>query len=326
MAKESGRRERTRLRGVIACLIAGGVTGLAATAQEQVEPTRFTFTEYHMGIDARLVVYAPDEQTARSACEFAFKRIAQLEAIMSDYRPDSELMRLSAKAGEGPVPVSEDLFKVLERAQQIAKQSEGSFDITVGPLVQLWRKARKDKQLPTLAEIDKAKALVGWTKLKLDKRKRAATLETPGMRLDLGGIAKGYASDEALKELKRHGIQSALIEMGGDIVLGAAPPKREGWNVSVPNAGRDILLKDCAISSSGDTEQFVVIDNKRYSHVVDPKTGYGLTRRVQATVIAKDGFTSDPLSTALTVVPWSRRNPLLSNYPGVRTFSKTVRD
>ncbi|MEZ0327770.1 MAG: FAD:protein FMN transferase [Fimbriimonas sp.] len=314
------------MRWVIACLIAGFAQGLSAAAQEQGGLTRFTFTEYHMGIDARLVVYAPNEQTARSACESAFKRIAELDAIMSDYRQDSELMRLCGSAGKGAIPVSPDLFRVLDKAQTIAKQTDGGFDVTVGPLIQLWRKARKEQKLPNAADIEKAKKVVGFKKLHMNPKTSTATLDVPRMRLDLGGIAKGYASDEALKVLRSQGIQSALIEMGGDIVLGAAPPRREGWNISVPNAGQNMFLKDCAISSSGDTEQYVEIGKTRYSHVVDPRTGYGLTQRKQATVIAPDGFTSDPLSTALTLVAQKRREALLRHFPGVRTFIKIASD
>ncbi len=329
MAKEvespsKNRVPKRKLKWMVACLMAGGAQGLAAKTQEPSEPTRFTFTEYHMGIDARLVVYAKNSQVAATACEAAFKRIAELEGIMSDYRADSELMRLSSRAVQAPVPVSEDLFRVLQRAQIISKQTDGAFDVTIGPLVQLWRKARREAKLPSEEALASAKKLVGWKRLRLDADGRTAHLDTANMRLDLGGIAKGYASDEALIVLRKHGVTSALIEMGGDIVLGDAPPKVEGWKIDVPNARTAMVLKNSAISSSGDTEQYVDIDNVRYSHVIDPKTGIGLTHRVQATVIAKDGFTSDPLSTALTLVQGDSRTSLLSNYPGVRSFTKSV--
>lgn len=278
-----------------------------------------------MGIDARLVVYAPDREAAETACESAFERIAALEAVMSDYRPDSELLRLCAKAGGERVPVSLDLYKVLWRAQTISRQSEGAFDVTVGPLVQLWRAARKAKKLPPAEEIKRACELVGWKKMRLGNR--VVQLATPGMRLDLGGIGKGYAADEALKVLRANGISSALIEMGGDIVLGDAPPASKGWIIEVPNAGdKELLLQNAAISTSGDTEQYVEIDNVRYSHVVDPTTGKGLTQRVQATVIAKDGLTSDPLSTTLTILPAARREKFVRQYPGIRTFIKVAAD
>jgi thiamine biosynthesis lipoprotein len=288
-----------------------------------------------MGIDARIVVYAPNSKTAETACEAAFRRVAELEAIMSDYRPDSELMRLCAKAGGPPVHVSPDLFRILQRSQLIAKQTDGAFDVTVGPLIQLWRKARRETKLPDPMTIANAKRAVGWQKMTLDPIGHRVRLSVPAMRLDLGGIGKGYASDEALKALKKNGVTIALIEMGGDIVLGSAPPNTAGWKIEVPNAEGNatlakanptptINLKNCAISSSGDTEQFVEIGGVRYSHVVDPKTGRGITKRAQATVIAPNGFTSDPLSTALTIIDKSMQAKLLSLHPKVKAYVKRL--
>jgi thiamine biosynthesis lipoprotein len=283
--------------------------------------TRFTFTEYHMGIQARIVLYARDEAAATTACKAAYKRIEDLEAIMSDYRKDSELMQLCARAGQGPQWITRDLFRVLSRSKEIATQSGGAFDITVGPVIQLWRAARKETRLPDPGLLASAMRLVGIEKLKLDPLARTAELTVPGMRLDLGGIGKGFASDEALKVLRNYGVRSALIEMGGDLVLGDAPPGTRGWVVNVPNAGgKDLSFSNCAVSSSGDTEQFLEIAGVRYSHVVDPKTGQALTRRVQATVVAANGFTSDPLSTALTVMAPEDRPMLLRHYPCVQTF------
>lgn len=303
------------------------MTGAGNTTVQEL--SRFTFTEYHMGIDARIVVYAPDESRAKTACRAAFRRIAELEAILSDYRPTSELMKLCGKAHEGPVRVSPELFLLLRKAQELSEKSGGAFDVTVGPLVQLWRKARREAKLPSAIEIDNAKKLVGWRMIELDSDCRTVKLATEGMRLDLGGIAKGYAGDEALKELRRNGVKSALIELGGDIVMGDAPPNTEGWTIGVPNAhgagkSAEIKLKNCAISSSGDTEQFVVIDGRRYSHVVDPRTGYGLSHRTQASIIAKTGLQADPLSTALTILDEPSRNALLRRTKGVQAFIRTA--
>jgi thiamine biosynthesis lipoprotein len=314
---------------VIAGLL--GLVGAFSAPQDQTiqraeQLTRFTLVEYHMGIDARLVVYAPSQEVAYRACEAAFKRIAELDQAMSDYRPTSELMQFCAKPRGTRVKLSADLFKVLHRSQKISVQTGGRFDCTVGPLVQLWRKARKSKTLPTAQEIQSATGLVSYRKLHLDPRSQTAWLDRDGMKLDLGGIAKGYASDEALKTLRANGIKSALIEMGGDLVLGDAPPASAGWEVNVPNAGATMHLQNCAISSSGDTEQFVEIAGKRYSHVVDIKTGLGLSDRTQASIIAKDGFTTDPISTALTLLDKKGRDRLLRAYPGTQVFVKTARD
>jgi thiamine biosynthesis lipoprotein len=309
----------------------GFVQTLNAGSDVQTDLLRFTFTEYHMGINARIVAYAPDQTTAEKACEAAFKRIAELEQVMSDYRPDSELMKMCAISASEPVQVSDDLFKVLTASMNISKRTNGAFDVTVGPLVQLWRKARRETKLPAATEIEAAKKLVGWQKITLDSKAKTVKLAREGMKLDLGGIAKGYACDEALKAMRRYGVTSALIEMGGDIVLGDGPPGAMGWRISVPNASSpgkpaELALKNCAISSSGDTEQFVVIDGVRHSHVVNTKTGYGLSTRVQASVIAPNGFTADPISTALTLMEPEKHSVLLRHYPSVHTYRRIARD
>lgn len=293
--------------------------------------TRFTFTQYHMGIDARIVVYAESEDRAIDAAADAYKRIAELEQVMSDYRASSELMQLCAKAGQGPVKVSKDLMRVLVQAQEISRVTNGAFDVTVGPLIQLWRGARRAKELPTVAQVSAARNLVGWRMMKLDPRRGTVELIKPGMRLDLGGIAKGDAADEAMKVLKKHGIKSALIEMGGDILVSAGPPGTKGWRLEVPNASKTLappqmLFSNCAVSSSGDTEQFTEMNGAKWSHVVDPRTGWALTSRAQATIVAKSGLLSDPLSTAMTVGSEAERKALLQRWPKVRSWVRVLKD
>ncbi len=278
-----------------------------------------------MGVDARLVVYAPDKKTAEDACAAAFERIAALDSCMSDYRQNSELMQLCAKPANKPITISKELLKVLQVSEQLSKQSKGKFDITVGPLVRLWRAARKSGKMPSREEIEKARKVVGWRLVKLDSNHSTATLKVPGMRLDLGAIGKGFADDEAQAVLKAHGIRSALVEMGGDIVVSDPPPGTDGWVVRVPNAGLnhkaiDMHLSNCAVSTSGDAEQFVVIGGKRFSHVVDPATGYALTNGVEATVIAKAGLISDPLSTALTMLSKRDQQKMLKSHPGTKAW------
>lgn len=304
--------------------LALGLTSSFAAHQSDAL-TRFSYTEYHMGVDARLVVYAKDKDTAERACIAAFARIAALDTIMSDYRKDSELNRLCDKAGGPPVAVSDDLFRVLTRAQEISRKTRGAFDVTVGPLIQLWRAARKSSKLPTHTEIQNARKIVGWRKIRLDPKAKAVRLTLKGMRLDLGGIAKGLADDEAQKVLKSFGITRALVEMGGDIVVSGPPPGATGWKIMVPNAGKDLYFSNCAVSTSGDTEQFVVIGGKQYSHVVDPRTGMALTNRVQATIVAKDGFTSDPLSKVVALLGRREGTRVLKAYGVKNSYVKVLR-
>ena len=281
-----------------------------------------------MGVQVKIILYAETEQKALNAARAAYRRFAELDAMMSDYRADSELSELCEKAVERAVEVSPDLFAVLWRAQEVAQRSIGAFDVTVGNLVQLWRKARKTGVFPLESERRAALALTGWQKITLDPNKRTVKLATTGMRLDLGGIAKGYADDSAIEVLRHHGIRSALISAGGDIVVSNAPPNETGWHIEIenpaPNAPKYVLLANKAISTSGDKFQFVEFDGKRYSHVVDPKTGLGLTEHWTGTVIANDGLTSDSLSTAVTVLGAEPAAKLLKLYRGATMSLRRV--
>ena len=257
-----------------------------------------------MGLPVRIRLYSSSEEAAGTAAAAAFARIAALDQMMSDYRPDSELRRL----GSSWSPVSRELFAVLERAIEIADATGGAFDPTVGPLVALWREARQSHRLPDASAIDTAKTLVGWRLVQLDAARPAVRLAREGARLDLGGIAKGYIIQQALQAMIPFGVTRALVEAGGDIVVGDAPPGRDGWSIDVTGSDAEFVarasrLTNAALATSGPTAQFVEIDGVRYSHVVDPRTGLGLTNQVTARVIAADGATADALATALTVAP-----------------------
>ncbi len=284
------------------------------------EPGRFEFREGHMGMPVRLVLHAADAAQAERAARAAFTQIRALDAVMSDYRPDSELSRLSASHATW-TPVSSELFAVLARALDVARASDGAFDPTVGPLTSLWRETRRTKRAPDAQSIAAARARVGWRLLALDPARRAVRLGTSGMRLDLGGIAKGYILQQALSALAAHGVTRALLEAGGDIVVGDAPPGKTGWRIDVPHADRTFAaraaaLVRAALATSGATSQFVEIDGVRYSHVIDPRTGVGITSDVVTSVIAPDGATADALATAIGVLGPERARGVLSSFPG----------
>lgn len=296
-------------------------------AHGQGDLERFEYRQVHMGLQVRILLYATAENAAIEAARAAFAEIARLDSVMSDYRADSELMELVRLAGSGPTPVSHDLFQVLTCARQVSERSSGAFDVTVSPLVRLWRTARQSGRLPDAASIDSARALVGWRSVVVDSAAQTVSLTRAGMRVDLGGIAKGYAADRALEALRAHGVTRALVEFGGDLRLGDAPPGHAGWAVEIANADsahRFMQLHNVAVATSGDTEQFVDIDGVRYSHVVDPSTGYGLISRIAATVVAPDGMTADALATALTIATQDQRVALLNYYPEVLAYLTTV--
>ncbi len=260
-----------------------------------------------MGTQFTIVLYAMDSRVASEAATAAFQRIAALEDIMSDYQADSELNLLCQKPPGIPVPLSPELFDIFRQSEHVSKISDGAFDITVGPYVRLWRFARKRKVLPTPAELATARATVGWQKLRVDARTRTATLNVPGMRLDLGGIAKGYAADQALNEMKLRGISRALVAASGDIAVGDPPPREQGWKIGISGSKSSgsasaLLLHNCGISTSGDAEQSIDIGGIRYSHIVSPVSGLGLTERIQVTIVAPNATSTDGLATAVSVL------------------------
>ena len=284
--------------------------------------TRFEFAQPHMGTTARVVLFAPNQSKARKLADRAFARIAELDARLSDYRPESELMTLCRAAGAPPVPVSDDLFTVLTAAQRMAARTEGAFDVSVGPLSRIWRRARVTGERPDAASIAAARTLVGYHRIELSADHKVR-LAKAGMLLDLGGIAKGYAADQALAVLRAAGSGRALVAIGGDIAAGDAPPHTDGWMVDVAALGPAALtrlprvrLRAAAISTSGDAEQFVEINGTRLSHLLTPSTGHPLEGRRGVTVVAPDGITADALATAVSVLDNARGLTLVDETEG----------
>jgi thiamine biosynthesis lipoprotein len=270
-----------------------------------------------MGTTFRVIVYGDDPARSEAAIQAAFDRVAHLERVMSDYDPESELSRLCTRAGQGPTRISDDLFDVLTESQELAKATDGAFDITVGPIVRLWRRARRTHEIPEPAARERALALVGYQHLILNRHGKAADLRKPGMKLDLGGIGKGWAADEALDTLRTKGFSRALVAAAGDVVVGDAPPGQLGWTVAVaspaasdPAPSDILLLQNQAVSTSGDLEQFVEIAGTRYAHIVNPRTGLGVVDRASVSVVAQMGREADAMATAVYVMGPERGLPL----------------
>jgi FAD:protein FMN transferase len=321
------RRSRVKVQGSSVFLLLLSLLTVLLTGCHSPSSTRalhrFEFTHPAMGTLFTITLFAPDEPAAQSAAQASFRRIDALEDIMSDYQADSELMRLCDQPFGTPVPVSADLFDILQRAQKIAELSDGAFDVTVGPYVRLWRFSRKRMVLPTPAELATAKAAVGWRKLRLEPRARTVTLLAPNMRLDLGGMGKGYTADQVLKLLKARGINRALVAASGDIAIGDAPPGQRGWKVGISpmdarhnEVARTLVLHNAGVSTSGDTEQFITIGGVRYSHILDPATGLGLTNRIQATIVAPNATITDSFDTTVCILGPERGLALVESLPG----------
>lgn len=276
--------------------LAAGVTG---------EQQRYHYAQVHMGVRASITLYAESEDQARAAASAAFARIGALDAIMSDYRLDSDLTRVNEASGGRPVEVDPELVAVLTRCDEIHKATAGAFNPAVGPLVVQWRRSRTTGTLADPAEIAYARAVSRWDWVELDADRHTVRLALAGMRLDLGGIGKGYAAQAAVEVLEARGVPRCLVALAGDIVAGDPPPGEVGWPVTVELSPSDryaITLANEAVSTSGDTEQFVEIAGVRYSHIVDPATGHGKTESTCASVVAPDGATADALATASSII------------------------
>lgn len=263
-----------------------------------------------MGVPFVIILYAQSEPQAKAAADAAFQRVAALNQKLSDYDTDSELNQLCRTSGTSTnFPVSHELWTVLKASQDLAVQSRGAFDITVGPCVSLWRQARREQKLPPPDRLERARQRVGHQHLELHPQTRSATLQRPNMRLDLGGIAKGYAADEALKTLRKNGITRALVAASGDITAGDPPPGAKGWRVELAGydlpggpGARHALIKNASVATSGDIFQKLEIDGVRYSHILNPFTCIGLTNVSLVSVIAETGLQADPLATTLCIL------------------------
>ena len=284
-------------------------------AAKSASAARYAYEQVHMGTRFKLTLYADSTEAADKAANAAFARIAELDGRLSHYKDDSELSRLCRASGSGEwASASEELWLMLTRSVDLSRRTDGAFDVTVGPLVQLWRRSRRRKELPSDDLLKETRQKVGYRLIELDHKKRRVRLSQADMRIDLGGIAKGYAADEARRVLAEHGICRVLIDAGGDLVAGDPPPEKKAWTVAIAafqsRAGRPVTkaktqllaLANAAAATSGDRYQFAEIDGKRYSHIIDPRTGLGLATPSRVTVIAPDGVTADSLASAVSVL------------------------
>jgi len=320
-----------KLPNLVGALVAWALlAGLLAAAEQ-----RYSRTEIHMGVEFEVVLYAEDEAQAAAALTKALARVAGLDKALSDYDLESELSKLSATSQTAvgstaeafsAVKVSDDLWTVLAKSQEISQSSGGAFDVTVGPLTKLWRRARRQKELPDRELLQAAQAAVGYRFLKLDPSAKTAQLLKPNMRLDLGGIAKGYAADEAVKVVVAAGIPRVLVRASGDIAAWDPPPGEAGWTVGVapldPNdpPTRFVSLRRMVISTSGDARQNLVVDGRRYSHILDPRTGQPLAGRSSVTVIAPQGIVADALGTAASVLSPAKSLALIKMFDGAELY------
>jgi thiamine biosynthesis lipoprotein len=277
-----------------------------------------------MGVRARVVAYAASDANFDYALSAVRQRVGELEKCLSDYDPESEVNRFCDLAPHTvALSVSDDLFRICRLSQTYFQWSDGSFDPTVAPLTRIWRHARKRNRPPNEQRISAARASVGFDGVEITEPNKMRLLR-PGMRLDFGGIAKGFATEECCRLLQRQGIESVLVELGGDIRLTAAPPDKSGWTIEIQDATtkagtekHQLLLVDSAVASSGDLFQRLQEGDVIHSHILDPRTGQSVKHVSSVTVVATDGSAADAIATALSVMDVKKGIELVENLTGV---------
>ena len=279
---------------------------LTVTAQLQ----RFQFTENKMGSSFTIIFYCNDSAFAAAVSKQCFELVDHFNNIFSDYSLTSEIGILSQMPIVTDQKVSDELLEVLLLSKQAWIRSGKTFDVTIGALTQLWRRVKKENRFPTKEEIKKAKEQCGFENLVINESAKTISLKKPGIRFDFGAIVPGYAAQKILDLLKSRNIHHALVDASGDIVMSDPPPGKRGWTVGInfPESKYEVLdrmleLKNFAVSTSGDVYRYIIHEGKRYSHIIDPRTGYGITSQRNVTVIDKNGADADWLATACSILP-----------------------
>ena len=284
-----------------------------------------------MGTDVRIVVDAPQSDELKKALNLAHKEGVRLNKVFSDWDAESELSHFSRSSQFGkPFPLSEELLNILLFSQSLARKSGGAFDVTLGPLSRLWRIARHQKKFPDRNRIENTLLRTGYKKLEINESNSSARLLAQGMVLDLGGIAKGYIADRMLEVMKRRGFSRCLIDAGGDLTIGDPPRNQKGWQISVGGVSDpripELELANCAVATSGDIEQYLEINGKRYSHLIDPRTGKGIEGRKQVTFVAENGMIADAYASTCLVLGHEKSVPILNGLPFYKLYSVILDD
>lgn len=285
-----------------------GWGGNQETAPLPRSPGQFELNRAAMGVQLRIVVWCDDPDQAERGLKAAARRVDALNQVLSNYRQDSEISMVSRRLVEGPVEVSCELWTLLCCAREIHELSNGRFDVTMAPLTDLWREARRTGQLPSPGSIARARAICGMPALCFHPGSRSLSTVGQPVRFDFGGIGKGFAADQALQVLRAQGIRAALVDLGGDLAIGDPPPGRAGWRIglsgeqSSAGSGGLLELANCGIATSGDQFQFVEIDGRRYSHLVDPTTGMGMEGSSRVTVVANNATRADAWASVFSLL------------------------
>jgi thiamine biosynthesis lipoprotein len=254
-----------------------------------------------MGTTFSVVLYGSDQQAMSEAIDAAFQEAHRLDALLSNYRPESDWSRINREAGSRPVAVSPELFRLLSECIEYSRATEGTFDLTVGPLMRAWGFLGGDRHVPSPDQIHAALELVGYRHVKLNTRNRTVRFDRPGVEMDPGGVGKGYAVDRMVEILRARGFRNALVAASGSSIFGLGNPPEEprGWPISIADPwdhrkdARQVFLKDLSLSTSGSYEKSFRAGAHRYSHIMDPRRGVPAESAVQVTIIAPRAIDSE---------------------------------
>jgi len=274
-----------------------------------------------MGTVVEITLVGDHEEGAKNAALQAFQEIKRIEQLMSPWIDSSDVTRINQSAGKEWVKVSPEMLRVIKKAQEISELSGGGFDITVGPLTQLWRMARERGILPPPEELKQKLGLVNFRNVMIDQEEKVF-LKKRGMSIDLGGIAKGYAVDRAFEVLRTLGYKNLIVNAGGDLRVGGSKLDQP-WSIGIqdPRSSEKIMatvtIFDSAIATSGDYEKFFIYQGKRYHHIFNPKDGLPSDGCQSVTIICKEGMVADALATAVFVLGPEKGYVLCQKLKGV---------
>ena len=286
-------------------------------------PCLATLKETHslLGTIVEITIVSADESKGQKGMEEAFAEVRRIEALMSYYRPESEVSRINKAPAGQKVKVGEELFHLLQHARTISQLTGGAFDITFAPLWQLWGRCAKEGRLPSPEEVTEAKGLVDFRQIKLSEGTHEVELGKPGMSVNLGGIAKGYALDRTGRVLRTAGLDNFLVNLGGDILAMGEGREGKDWRIGIQHPRRPqeltgmLRIRNGCVLTSGDYERYFEIEGKRYHHILDVRTGYPVDSCSQVTVVAPDLGSNYLPSIALFLLGPEAGLHLMENYP-----------
>lgn len=289
-------------------------------------PKRLARTEFLMSTVVETIIYTTNVKAGEQALTNASFAAVSLEAILDRHRADSEITAINNLAGKEPVSVSADTFKNISLALEVSLLSSGAFDLTVAPLLELWGFGTGNTVVPSEQDLAKVLPLVDYRRVRLAEDGMQVFLENEGMKLDLGGIAKGFIVDRAVEVLQAAGVSSGTVDAGGDIRAIGSKPDGSPWRIGIrhPRERRELVaivdIRNQAIVTSGDYERFFTAEGQRYHHLLDPQTGMPARGVTSVTIMAPDAFTADAYSTAVFVMGLERGMALVESLPGVEAI------